>query len=119
MTMLGSLRSQSASGAALAVTALVVAGCSGSGKSSVGAFDAQGGKPVTCRTHQQHRPPANLHLGQGGDVEATLVVLHYFVVNNDTAYCDHKPPTATDRAWIAISDRHGVPIGTPSATDSP
>ncbi len=65
-------------------------------------FDDQGGQPQPCMTHQQQQPTPAYRAGGTAVSEVELPMLAYYTANGDKPYCDGHPPSATDRAWLAL-----------------
>lgn len=83
-----------------AVAAL--AGCSSSsGTASATApatgFDATASS-AACMDHQHHRPTAADTTG--GDTVRSLTMLRYYTTHGSQPFCDGKPATVTDLAWM-------------------
>jgi len=104
--------------AATGALMLATAACSSSPPSSspstaaapVVTFDYQGGQPRACMIHQQKQPTPGYRAGntQSGALELELSMLAYYTANGNKAYCDARPPTATDRAWITLYVQDGA-----------
>ncbi len=94
--------------------ALIVAGAACSSSSphpkaaATAAFDDQGSQPQTCMTHQQRRPTAAYTAGNTAVSDVELPMLAYYTANGNKAYCDGRPPTATDRSWLTLYVHDGA-----------
>jgi hypothetical protein len=71
-----------------------LAACGG----NTGPFQAAGESPPTCMRHQRNTPSASY----AKDTAHGLAVLRYYTANGRRGYCDHKAPTAADRAWAHL-----------------
>jgi len=71
-------------------------------------FDTQGSNPVTCMTHQRRQPTAAYRAGAAAVSELELPMLAYYTANGNKAYCDARPPTATDRVWLTLYVHDGA-----------
>jgi len=91
--------------AAMAVLALLTAGCSSAGPSrpasafDPGAFD-KGAAGPGCMRHQQRSPTAADQGGPGADTARRLAILRYYTANGNAPYCDGKPASKTDLSWM-------------------
>ncbi|MEV4613176.1 hypothetical protein AB0K43_11320 [Kitasatospora sp. NPDC049258] len=68
-----------------------------------GSFDARPGTPSpTCIQHQSQDPGAKYTGGEKSDPRSVLEMMRFYTANGTKAYCDGKPPTATDRRWTEL-----------------
>ncbi len=65
-------------------------------------FDDQGGQPQSCMAHQKQQPTPAYRAGGTAVSEVELPMLAYYTANGDKPYCDGHPPSAADRAWLAL-----------------
>jgi len=95
------------------VIALVAAaGCSASSSTSastqhpaaapIAAFDDQGANPQPCMAHQTRQPTPAYRAGDTAVSALELPMLAYYTANGDKPYCDGRPATAVDRAWLTL-----------------
>lgn len=92
---------------ATVLAGLALAGCSGGGPPAEAVFQIQKGvQPQaaarSCQLHQTDRPTRAYRGGAQSDPSLELPFLAYFTANGDKAYCDGKPPTATDKEWARL-----------------
>ncbi|GAC1330012.1 MAG: hypothetical protein NVSMB13_17890 [Mycobacteriales bacterium] len=92
-------------GGVLALTAL--AGCQSSAPAGP-AFDDANAAPVTCMGHQRHAPTTDYTGGEKARTELVLRMLKYYSSNGTKGYCDHKPASATDKAWANLYVKLGA-----------
>jgi len=52
--------------------------------------------------HQSRQPTAAYRAGDTAVSELELPMLAYYTANGDKPYCDQRPATATDRAWLTL-----------------
>jgi len=71
-------------------------------------FDDQGGQPQACMNHQRMQPTSAYRAGTTAVSELELPMLAYYTANGNKAYCDARPPTATDRSWLTLYVRDGA-----------
>lgn len=95
---------------ALALAAAGLAGCSsGSGTTAaakatptVPVFRTGSASPAPCLEHQTAAPTDAYRFGTSNLVGRPLSVLRYYKDNGDKSFCDGKPATATDLAWMSL-----------------
>ena len=96
--------------AAAALLAIVVlSGCGRPGPSDAARFNDQSGSDaVACLVHQRHRPDPAYEGGPRANTLLVLSMLHYYVANGNKPYCDGRPPSEMDRAWLSDYLRLGA-----------
>ncbi len=52
--------------------------------------------------HQSRQPTPAYRAGNTAVSELELPMLAYYTANGDKPYCDQRPATATDRAWLTL-----------------
>jgi hypothetical protein len=52
--------------------------------------------------HQSRQPTPAYRAGDTAVSELELPMLAYYTANGDKPYCDQRPATATDRAWLTL-----------------
>jgi len=52
--------------------------------------------------HQSRQPTPAYRAGDTAVSELELPMLAYYTANGDKPYCDQRPPTAVDRAWLSL-----------------
>ncbi len=52
--------------------------------------------------HQTRQPTTAYQAGEVAVSELELPMLAYYTANGDKPYCDQRPATATDRAWLTL-----------------
>ena len=88
-------------GALLGLTVVLTAGACGSGEQA--RFDDQAGeRPLSCLKHQAAKPGTMYTGREKADTGQVLAVLRYYVANGNKPYCDGKPATENDAAWVKL-----------------
>lgn len=75
----------------------VLAGCSGSRSAAAGTFRPSAG--VRCMNHQV-TGPTSADRSATADIGQRLVVLRYYTAHGQQPYCDGRPASDTDVAWM-------------------
>ncbi len=83
--------------AVLALMVLATAGCTDDGGPR---FDAEGGRDVSCMTHQVEPPGSRYTDPERRNTAEVLTVLRYYSAHGRKPYCDGTGPTEVDRAWV-------------------
>ena len=71
-------------------------------QAKAGAFDNQGGKVVSCLTHQSAGPSAPYRAGADADTGRVLRMMRYYTVNGNKPFCDGKVANSADAAWAQL-----------------
>ena len=116
--------------AAALLPVVVLSGCGHSAPGDAARFDNQSGDDaLTCLVHQHNQPDSAYEGGPRATTLLVLTMLHYYVANGNKPYCDGRPPSEVDRAWLALYLRLGAdpahvarstdPAGHPAAHPAP
>jgi hypothetical protein len=79
-----------------------LAACGGGAATTVGKFNVQNNRPLSCMAHQNSVPAAADHPGKSEDPSRVLGYLHYYTVNGNKPYCDGHSATSVDRQWLDL-----------------
>jgi hypothetical protein len=90
------------SGLIAGTTIAGLAACGGGTSATVGSFNDQGNRVLSCMAHQSAAPATSYHPGTAEDPSHVLTYLHYYTVNGNKPYCDGHPATAIDRQWLDL-----------------
>ncbi|MCZ4123097.1 hypothetical protein [Streptomyces sp. H39-S7] len=80
--------------------ALALTGC-GSTAAQTGALDTISDNK-TCRAHQSVLPSADYSGGSEARTPAVLSMLRYYTAKGALPFCDAKPATEQDTAWVQL-----------------
>lgn len=65
-------------------------------------FDNEGGREISCMTHQPAEPGPRYTDPAQRETAANLALLRYYTANGAKPYCDNAPAGEADRAWAQV-----------------
>lgn len=77
----------------------VLAGCAGSHRAAAGTFEPSAS--AGCMNHQV-TAPTSADRRATEDIARRLTVLRYYTAHGQQPFCDGRPATATDLAWMQV-----------------
>lgn len=95
---------RAARSAAVLLLAAAAAGCARGGASDTAsrAFDDTGLTGVACMQHQTRQPTSAYRSGPDLNSPRQVRMLRYYTSNGNKDFCDGRPATAVDRAWMRL-----------------
>ncbi len=95
-----------------ALTVVSMSACSSSASPhqspTAATFNDEGVQQLNCMTHQKQQPTAAYQAGGTAVSRLELAMLRYYTANGNKPYCDGRPPTATDLAWLTLYVHDGA-----------